>query len=824
MIRWVAVCWLLGTPLAAQDMAAGLIGGYRDDQRSVRLVVASPDFYLHPDESLHPALRPSFEAEWTGWLSILRAGTYSFRGAEIAVDGRAVGAGGVPLNPGRHAIRIAYRRQAGPAALQFMWKAEHFDWEPIPTGRFFHDPREVDQDHLWIEKGRRLAEQLGCANCHDPASPSLRARPGPSLVGIGSRRKRPWLYHWLRDPAGFRSDALMPDSLGSDRDYLDVAAFLAAQRSEEPVGDIGRITGRDRETGRSLLNSLGCRACHQRNLLDLRGLGSKMDAATLAAYLEDPAPRDRSGEMPSLNLTRQEAKQLAAALIASRNEAYEVDFTGGDAVRGAELVRSARCSACHEMASDTVREPLHHLPAMSSLRPGQGCLAREPAGFVPRFRLSAVERRALTAFVTWYRTAPDISPAPVYGFYGRLAQLRCTTCHALDSSEPTLSIPETGPPLTGLGWRMTRRWLQGVLTGAHRAHSEIELRMPLYQEAQVLPLVDGFARSVGLKPDAHRTVPEEISPMSAVGVNMLGTNMTAGGLGCIGCHGFGEHDALGEEGPSLTEVARRVRPEWFRRWMRDPARILSGTSMPNYFGSLPPDVARARIDALWAALSLGEKMPLPEGFEHASGELGSEALPVAADQPIVIRFDMPASSPAAIAVGLPGGISYCFDAGESRLRYAWQGGFVDMTGTLYEKRDRETRLTRTAEIIGEIFYRADGFPFRVNDLMHLPQRRFRGYRLVDGHPEFHYNVEGMDVYERITANESGSGIVRDFRIAEVDRPMWLLAVSGAGYSIQSSLSVAADGQFRIPPGRDVTFTVTITAVANGSLKRQAAPE
>ena len=100
MIRWAAVCLLLGTPLAAQDMAGGLVGEYRDDQRSVNLVVASPNFYLHPGESLHPALRPSFEAAWTGWLSILRTGTYSFRGAEIAVDGHAVGAGGMLLDPG----------------------------------------------------------------------------------------------------------------------------------------------------------------------------------------------------------------------------------------------------------------------------------------------------------------------------------------------------------------------------------------------------------------------------------------------------------------------------------------------------------------------------------------------------------------------------------------------------------------------------------------------------------------------------------------------------------------------------------------------------
>jgi mono/diheme cytochrome c family protein len=809
MLRWAGI-WLLlcGLGSAQQELVPGLVGNYRDSQRSVQLVVPSPNFYLEAGESLHPALAPEFVSEWTGWISILRRGAYSFRGADVMVAGRAVGEPGEMLDPGRHPIRLRYRREAGPAALRLEWTAEHFNWEPVPTDRFFHDPAELHGQATLVEEGRRLAEDLGCANCHDPRSSSLRARLGPSLLGIGSRRKRAWLYHWLRDAAGFRSDALMPDNLASDQERRDVAAYLAVQVSQATVKDIGKIARRDQETGRSLLNSLGCGACHQRDSLALNGLGSKTDAATLAAYLADPSRHDASGEMPSFDLTQQEAKELAGALVASTNEAYEVEFTGGDAARGAELVRSARCGACHEMATEVEQPPP---AAMQGLRTGRGCLSDEPPGRVPRFRLSPEWRRALTAFVEAYGTAPDISPAPVYDFSRQLTQLRCTTCHALDSAKPTRAIPETGPPLTGLGWRMTEEWLERVLVDGHRSREEIELRMPHYEKARVRQLVAGFARAAGVAPDAEAASAKVKPSMSRLGVNMLGTNAAQGGLGCIGCHGFGEHDALGEEGPALTGLAEKVRQDWFRRWMRDPARILSGTSMPNYFSSLSADEARAKIDALWAALSLGDEMPLPEGFEQARGRPGSEALPVPTDKPVVVRFDMPEATPAAIAVGLPGGISFCFDAGESRLRYAWRGGFVDMTGTLFEKRDRETRLTRTADILGEIFYRADGFPFRVGDTKYLPQRRFRGYRLIDGYPEFHYQVEGADVYERIKATESKSGIVRSFRVAKADQPMWLLMTKGPGYSIQSSLPETADGQLRIPPGRDITFSVTIAA-------------
>ena len=46
-------------------------------------------------------------------------------------------------------------------------------------------------------------------------------------------------------------------------------------------------------------------------------------------------------------------------------------------------------------------------------------------------------------------------------------------------------------------------------------------------------------------------------------------------------------------------------------------------------------------------------------------------------RPLLYRIFMPDASPAAIAVALPHGVSYCWDAGTCHLRYAWIGGFVD---------------------------------------------------------------------------------------------------------------------------------------------------
>ena len=210
------------------------------------------------------------------------------------------------------------------------------------------------------------------------------------------------------------------------------------------------------------------------------------------------------------------------------------------------------------------------------------------------------------------------------------------------------------------------------------------------------------------------------------------------------------------------------------------------------------------ISDLWAAFQSAAELPPPFGFRLTDMSQGGETRPVPVDRAVVIRWDMPEASPAAIAVGLPGGVSYCFDAGESRLRYAWLGGFVDMTRTLLSKKNRETNLTETAEIVGEIFFREGLAPIRAGDRERIPQRRFRGYRLVDSLPEFHYQLDGVDVYELIAPVDGG--IVRRFRIGEVSQPMWFVASEAEGVRIESSLPGA-----EIPKGVDVEFEVTVVA-------------
>ena len=154
------------------------------------------------------------------------------------------------------------------------------------------------------------------------------------------------------------------------------------------------------------------------------------------------------------------------------------------------------------------------------------------------------------------------------------------------------------------------------------------------------------------------------------------------------------------------------------------------------------------------------------GMEHH--QAGSDLHPYKTAPPYLYRIFMPDAGPAAIAVSLPHKLSYCWDAGSCRLRYAWQGEFVDPNDYFDKKAEKY------AKIMGTIFYR-DKTPY---PLKFSPDRNpvvdFKGYKLVDRYPEFHYTVDGKDVYELIKPKEDGSGLIRSFKVPEATQPLYFV--------------------------------------------------
>jgi len=487
------ICWCfccLGVGLAQQSDAVlpGVVATYRDTDHEVRSVVAAPHFYLDAEESLHPSVASSFDAEWVGLLSVLRAGEYSLRAspAEIYLKGERHD-GPVRLTPGRYPLAIKYRRPPGVAQLRLTWQAEHFPEEPVPGSALFHvEAQEPDSMAARVDRGREFAEEFGCVNCHHTDSPSLEARSGPDLSHLADRIEEAWVLPWLENPRAFRAGARMPVMLDADERRADSVQIY---------------------DGHDLYTSLGCTACHGDQGMALSGIASKWKLPALVDYLREPASVDRSRRMPAM-LDGEEAGMVGAYLMDRRkttgaaNPAFEEPWAGGDAVNGKRLVESEGCLACHTLRDPAPVENRHHARALKDLDSQQGCLdARAPAG-VPRFALTADERRALAAFVDLYREHPDRSAAPIYELDRDLRRFGCVTCHQSEHVGPLGALAEWAPVLTGVGSKLKTNWLRAILNDGKRAHEWLTLRMPDYDAAATSGMADAFAKVAGLAPGA----------------------------------------------------------------------------------------------------------------------------------------------------------------------------------------------------------------------------------------------------------------------------------------------------------------------------------
>jgi azurin len=173
----------------------------------------------------------------------------------------------------------------------------------------------------------------------------------------------------------------------------------------------------------------------------------------------------------------------------------------------------------------------------------------------------------------------------------------------------------------------------------------------------------------------------------------------------------------------------------------------------------------------------------------------------AATRASVKRFFMGNAGPASIAVELPGGYSYCWDAGAGRFRYAWKG-------MLGERPERGV-----AKIEGEVYYREEGagFPIRVGPDPSVEPKKidFQGYTLdAQGIPEFELTLDGVTVYERVEIKDGR--IARRFRTN--GNAVWF-SVAAAEQERFSATGPKEGAFYKFTGNAAKEFTVTYTPAA-----------
>lgn len=454
----------------------------------------------------------------------------------------------------------------------------------------------------------------------------------------------------------------------------------------------------------------------------LGALGSKTRPEVLAEYLRNPLALHPGGHMPQMQLQPQEATDLARFLCLNRLDSIPADLPPVPSVApqklfalhdqrlpdgwgqlpaerqwgaaGEMLLTVKGCVNCHEIEVDgkplpaRTARPLERV--LTATRPG--CLSdQQKQGKEPHYTLTQEQREALQAFL---RDGWQVSAARSPAYLARVAMRRygCLNCHVRDGEggipnplaeqmrllEKAENADDIRPPvLTGIGHKARRSWLQAVLLEGQRARPWMQLRMPQYGPVHVGTLPDALPRLEGMPPDdAIYKVPLR-TELIAQGRQIIGKS----GLGCISCHDISGIANPGTRGPDLATIQQRVRYEWYERWLHQPLRMAPGTRMPQAFvdGQSTLKTAfggdpQAQAQAMWAYLSLGPGLPLPEGLEVPKG-----LILAVRERPELLRTFMPETGARAIAVGYPQGVHLTFSAEQCRLVYAWSGNFLDVS-------------------------------------------------------------------------------------------------------------------------------------------------
>lgn len=174
--------------------------------------------------------------------------------------------------------------------------------------------------------------------------------------------------------------------------------------------------------------------------------------------------------------------------------------------------------------------------------------------------------------------------------------------------------------------------------------------------------------------------------------------------------------------------------------------------------------------------------------------------------PYWYRVFVEGASPAAIAVHLPFKLSYCWDAGVCKLRFAWKGDFIDNTDLW------KGHFDASAKVLGDIFYRDNTeYPLLIGEDAMVPKVSYKGYRVIDEYPEFHYTINGLDVYEIIHPNEDGNGFSRKFRIPDIREPLWFVVnLEDEAAQYETSAGEWTDNRLFLTPDQAKEFTITMT--------------
>jgi len=512
-------------------------------------------------------------------------------------------------------------------------------------------------------------------------------------------------------------------------------------------------------------------------------------------------------------------KHYGQPMLPTGHADFAVD--AAKAAAGRTRFEALNCAACHALSDRTPAPAVKRAKPLMAIAGAsdRGCLAEVPPSGVPRYDLSGAQRAALRRTVA---NAAGLARAADPALRVALGTSRqgCLACHQRDGvggpnatgregwfklvGEADLGEEGRIPPhLEKVGAKLRPEWMRRQLAEGLKVRPYMATRMPRFGDAIAANLAAGF-EAADVRGDALAE-PAVNERDAKFGRKLVGRD----GLSCIACHTFAQHGSLGIPALGLDRMHERLRWDWFRRYLPDPAALRPGTRMPSFW---PEGKAAntevlggntdAQIRAVWAWLSAGAKADIPAGLVRSRQEL------VVDKEAVIYRNFIEGAGSRAMGVGYPEHANLAFDANQLRLALLWQGGFIDTSrhstdrGVGFEPPlgDHVVRLPE-----GPAFARlasADA-PWPKAGVRSVGQQ-FIGYTLdAVRRPTFHYRVaEGtVEVWDTPIPKAVDVDIVLTRTIelkavGAVDGPLWFRAAAGEIVK-QADGSFLVDGKVRM---------------------------
>ena len=464
---------------------------------------------------------------------------------------------------------------------------------------------------------------------------------------------------------------------------------------------------------------------------------------------------------------------------------YSAEPQSGNAERGAQLFGDLRCDACHTSTlNDQLAEPA--ATPFQALNPNQGCLGEHPDASAPAFNLASNARGALNNAIANTETLSK-APSNRVRAATSLKAMACTACHPRDGvGAPTeaqlrrfVSVADLGeegrvpPTLNEVEAKLKPQWLRKVVTTGAKVRPYMKTRMPAFSAPSGQAVAQDLLANRA--PMMARPQPQFDVEQVQMGRELAGTK----GLACIVCHNLAGHKSPGIPGLDLATVSERLEPQWFQQWLRNPHDKRSDTRMPAFWNEQGKSAltrigegrADLQIHALWAYLSLGAAMPLPEGL--ITNPARYALIPM--DRPIYFGTFMEGLSARVLTVGFPERVHLAFDQHHVRLAKVWRGDFMNAKGT-WDGRAGQLESPAGVEVLdlppGPAFAQlADGEAWPQQGGKDGGTGRMTGHRRdLQGNPTFRYHYGALQVEETLIPKlgVDGAYFQRSFRLFSPD--------------------------------------------------------